>query len=265
MLDNLAKIASTSDITQSVHIFLSMPLTATDRINRVITLARLWRAKNVTRVELDANEPVVDQLRALLRDTNRANKLFNQLKLWDTDGDGRVSRKEFRQGIKKTLVTDPVPKTYIDALFNRLLDSVGVSGGEIKFDALKTALKRLSDETETTPAAKTTKRQHSAMVGASPARIMPKGPAVALLPPMSPSKLSPELKRAVTRNTIASLAALPASPLRPAMMRVAALGPLSPLSRGRPAGPLSSKSKANLGKWSQIALEQMQDTTASWM
>ena len=153
MLELGQKKTSTSDITQSVHIFLSMPLTATDRINRVITLARLWRAKNVTRVELDANEPVVDQLRALLRDTNRANKLFNQLKLWDTDGDGRVSRKEFRQGIKKTLVTGPVPKTYIDALFNRLLDSVGVSGGEIKFDALKTALKRLSDETETTPAA----------------------------------------------------------------------------------------------------------------
>ena len=240
-----------------------MPLTATDRINRVITLARLWRAKNVTRVELTTDEPIADQLQALLRDTNRANKVFNQLKLWDADGDGRVSRKEFRQGVKKSLVAGSVPVHEINNLFDELLDSVGVKGGEIKFDALKTALKRFGDAS--TPAAKTTKRQHSAMVGASPARIMPKGPAVALLPPMSPSKLSPELKRAVTRNTIASLAALPASPLRPAMMRVAALGPLSPLSRGRPAGPLSSKSKANLGKWSQIALEQMQDTTASWM
>ena len=179
-----------------------------------------------------------------------------------TETAASLVKKEFRQGVREVTRRWIRARPRNQRLFDELLDSVGVSGGEIKFDALKTALKRFGDAS--TPAAKTTKRQHSAMVGASPARIMPKGRSVALAA-NEPEQALTELKRAVTRNTIASLAALPASPLRPAMMRVAALGPLSPLSRGRPAGPLSSKSKANLGKWSQIALEQMQDTTASWM
>ena len=85
-------------------------------------------------IELSADRPVAEQLReALSKNAGRVIDLFRE---WDADGDGNVSKKEFRKAMPK--LGFDVPTKDIDALF----DSFDPDGsGSIDFTELKKMLR----------------------------------------------------------------------------------------------------------------------------
>ena len=85
-------------------------------------------------IEWDPDRPVAEQLReALSKNAGRVIDLFRE---WDQDGDGNVSKKEFRKAMPK--LGFDVPAKDVDVLF----DSFDPDGsGSIDFTELKKMLR----------------------------------------------------------------------------------------------------------------------------
>ena len=84
-------------------------------------------------MEEESNLTVAEQLKqALSKNAGRVIDLFRE---WDTDGDGQVSKKEFRRAMP--MLGLDVPKADIDALFDEF-DKDG--GGQIGYQEMKKLL-----------------------------------------------------------------------------------------------------------------------------
>ena len=85
----------------------------------------------------DSDKPIQDQLRDVL--VNNAVRVIDLFKEWDEDGDGTVSKKEFRRAMP--MLKFEAPRKAIDALF----DSWDPDGsGYIEYKELNNLLKRRS-------------------------------------------------------------------------------------------------------------------------
>lgn len=86
-------------------------------------------------VVIRAGPDALDQLRSVMK--QQLQKVVNLFHEWDTDGDGRVTRKEFRKAM--ALLSFEAPRATVDSLF----DSIDADGsGYIEYKELVKALKR---------------------------------------------------------------------------------------------------------------------------
>jgi len=85
-------------------------------------------------LQLDPSAPVGDQIMAVLR--AQSARVMDLFRSWDTDGDGLISKQEFRQCISVLGFLD-VPRADADALFE-MIDEDG--SGEIDYNEMKEAI-----------------------------------------------------------------------------------------------------------------------------
>lgn len=96
------------------------------------------------RAAVDERDPPEESLSASiqrLRDklTSQAARVLDLFRQWDVDGDGQVSKKEFRKAMPDLGFTDSSPEV-VDALFDKF-DNDGE--GEISFRELHKMLRRV--------------------------------------------------------------------------------------------------------------------------
>ena len=81
---------------------------------------------------------------AIIKRVEQLGKLEDMIKEWDSNGDGDISKIEFRQCVRSKLKMDIKENKDIDAFFAKKLDEDG--GGSLSLAELKPALKKLKEE-----------------------------------------------------------------------------------------------------------------------
>ena len=111
------------------------------------------------RLKYDPNVSVVEQLRIALADANlRVMDLFRE---WDKDGDGKISKKDFKQAFLE--IAPDFPPDLVDATFDECDPD---KSGEIEFNELDKLLRRRGNTPMQSKAA--TSKLKSAAAKASP-------------------------------------------------------------------------------------------------
>lgn len=109
------------------------------RLRRRDSIAKGTKMVRRASVDLRGNQTVQEQLKAVLR--ANAARVIDLFREWDDDGNGTISKKEFRQGLR--LFGLDADRGELDALFDAL-DKDG--GGTLDFKELDKALRNETEE-----------------------------------------------------------------------------------------------------------------------